>query len=80
MKLNFESKEEISKFIADEVLSTNEALQLLGGTRQNLHKSIKLGKIRPIKATERERWFFKEDILSRKAEIEKYHDKRNKDV
>lgn len=80
MRLNFISKEDLSNFIAEEVISTNEALVILGGTRQNLHKSIKTGKIRPLKETDRERWFFKEDILRRKEEIERYHDKRNKDV
>lgn len=70
MKLNFKSKEELTKFIADELVNTKEAMEILGCSRQNIFDLIKRGKLIPIKEMPKDRLFFKEDIIERKAKKE----------
>jgi len=73
---NFNSKEELTAWIAREVIGTAEAQELLQCSRQNLHKFVKTGKLIPIKEEGRERIFFREDVLARKAEAAAYHQKK----
>jgi predicted site-specific integrase-resolvase len=61
----FMTKEELSKFIAAEIINSSEAIELLGCSRQNLNDLIQRGKIVPIKEMKRDRLFFKEDIMAR---------------
>jgi len=70
MKLNFKSKEDIAKFIADELINTKEAMVLLGCSRQNIFDLVKRGKLVPVKEMPKDRLFFKEDILDRKVKKE----------
>ena len=67
----FENKEQLTAFIHEEVITSSEALQILGCSRQNLNKLINKGTITPIKELPRERLFFKKDILQRKEALEK---------
>lgn len=69
----FNSKEELAEWIAREVVGTNEALELLGGSRQNLHNFVKSGKLVPVKESGRERLFFREDVLERKVQTARYN-------
>lgn len=62
---NFNSKEELAKFIASEVVDTSEAAELLQCSRQNLDNLVKRGKLTPIRSLSKTKLFFKEDILSR---------------
>ncbi|AFU18112.1 hypothetical protein MC28_G379 (plasmid) [Bacillus thuringiensis MC28] len=68
---NFESKEELIKFVNDEIVNTSEALEILECSRQNLSKLVKSGTLVPIKEMVRDKLFFKEDILNRKEQMRK---------
>ncbi|MFC3802819.1 helix-turn-helix domain-containing protein [Cohnella sp. GCM10012308] len=72
---NFESKEALAEWIAHEVVSTAEAAELLNCSRQNLHAFVTSGKLTPIKETNRERLFWRSDVLARKEEASKYKKK-----
>ncbi|PGA10242.1 DNA-binding protein [Bacillus mycoides] len=71
---NFESKDELIKFVKDEIVNTSEALEILECSRQNLNKLVKSGTLVPIKEMVRDRLFFKEDILQRKVQMRKKTD------
>ena len=71
---NFESKEELIKFVNDEIVNTSEALKILECSRQNLNKLVKSGTLVPIKEMVRDRLFFKADILNRKEQMKKKTD------
>ncbi len=59
---NFSSKEELVKFLASEVLTTFEAREIMGCSRQYLSQLVSEKKLIPIKVLSRESLFFKEDI------------------
>ncbi|SKA99825.1 hypothetical protein SAMN05443428_13820 [Caloramator quimbayensis] len=61
----FNSKEELKKFLSEEIINTAEAVQILNCTRQNIDDLVKRGKLVPIKIFPRDRLFFKSDILER---------------
>lgn len=67
----FETKEQLTKFIQDEILNSSEALDILGCSRQYLNKLVKEAKITPIKETTRDKLFYKQDILTRKEKMRK---------
>ncbi|GCF83078.1 MULTISPECIES: DNA-binding protein [Bacillus] len=67
----FETKEQLTKFIQDEILNSSEALDILGCSRQYLNKLVKEEKITPIKETTRDKFFYKQDILTRKEKMRK---------
>ncbi|MGR6008167.1 DNA-binding protein [Bacillus cereus] len=67
----FETKEELIRFINDEIINTSEALDILGCSRQNLNKMIKNEKIIPIKEMVRDRLYFKDDVLKSKEQMRK---------
>jgi len=71
----FNSKEELAAWIAENVVSTAEAMEILECSRQNLHSFVQRGKLKPIKETNRERWFFRDDVLTRKEEACRYNRK-----
>ncbi|MEW5207857.1 DNA-binding protein [Bacillus cereus] len=71
---NFETKEELIKFVNDEIVNTSEALEILECSRQNLNKLVKSGTLVPIKEMVRDRLFFKADILNRKEQMQKKTD------
>ena len=71
---NFESKEELIKFVNVEIVNTSEALEILECSRQNLNKLVKSGTLVPIKEMVRDRLFFKADILNRKEKMRKKTD------
>lgn len=64
---NFNSKEELTEFLAAELINTAEAVEILGCTRQNIDVLVKRKKLFPIRVFPRDRIFFKSDILARKA-------------
>ncbi|MHA4310612.1 DNA-binding protein [Bacillus cereus] len=71
---NFETKEELIKFVNDEIVNTSEALEILECSRQNLNKLVKSGTLVPIKEMVRDKLFFKVDILNRKEKMRKKTD------
>ncbi|MGC7872599.1 DNA-binding protein [Desulfosporosinus sp. SYSU MS00001] len=70
---HFETKEELTKYLAEEIINTAEAVEILGCTRQNIDDLVKRKKLVPIKVFPRDRIFFKSDVISRKdlSEVEK---------
>ncbi len=69
----FETKEELASWFEHNVVSTAEAIEILGCSRQNLHAFVKSKKLTPIKETNRERLFWRSDVLARLEETSKYN-------
>lgn len=65
MKYNFDSKEELSKFIASEVIDTSEVTEILQCSRQNIDDLVKRGKLTPIRTLSKTKIFFKEDVVAK---------------
>ncbi|MED1406973.1 DNA-binding protein [Bacillus wiedmannii] len=68
---NFETKDDLIRFIQDEIVNTSEALEILGCSRQNLNVMVQKEKVKPIKEMSRDRLYFKEDILKSKEQMRK---------
>lgn len=62
---SFNSKEELSKFISENIVDTSEAMALLNCSRQNIDDLVKRNKLTPIRSLTKTKIFFKEDILAR---------------
>ncbi|MBJ8205467.1 DNA-binding protein [Bacillus cereus] len=67
----FETKDDLIRFIQDEIVNTSEALEILGCSRQNLNVMVQKDKVKPIKEMSRDRLYFKEDILKSKEQMRK---------
>ncbi|PEV49000.1 DNA-binding protein [Bacillus thuringiensis] len=67
----FETKDELIRFIQDEIVNTSEALDILGCSRQNLNVMVQKEKVKPIKEMSRDRLYFKADILKSKEQMRK---------
>ncbi|WP_144508145.1 DNA-binding protein [Bacillus mycoides] len=67
----FETKDDLIRFIQDEIINTSEALEILGCSRQNLNVMVQKEKVKPIKEMPRDRLYFKEDILKSKEQMRK---------
>ncbi|HDR6822044.1 DNA-binding protein [Bacillus thuringiensis] len=68
---NFKTKDDLIRFIQDEIVNTSEALEILGCSRQNLNVMVQKEKVKPIKEMSRDRLYFKEDILKSKEQMRK---------
>ncbi|QYY44803.1 helix-turn-helix domain-containing protein (plasmid) [Aneurinibacillus thermoaerophilus] len=75
MSYNFDTKEQLKKFIADEVLNSAEAIEYLGISRARLSQLIKDEKLIPIKKLQRDSLFLKSDLEEKKKEMEKLRKK-----
>ncbi|MGL6173205.1 MAG: helix-turn-helix transcriptional regulator [Cellulosilyticaceae bacterium] len=64
MEFNFKNKEELIAFIHSEVITTAEATELLGCSRQYLDELVSKGKITPVKTINRVRLYWKADITA----------------
>jgi len=62
---NFANREELENFLSAELINTAEASHLLNCSRQYIYKLVKEGKLKPFKSLEKERLFWKSDILAR---------------
>ncbi|MGK0532037.1 DNA-binding protein [Bacillus sp. 'calajunan'] len=67
----FETKDDLIRFIQDEIVNTSEALDILGCSRQNLNYMVQTEKVKPIKEMSRDRLYLKEDILKSKEQMRK---------
>ncbi|MDF9524360.1 helix-turn-helix domain-containing protein [Bacillus cereus] len=70
MKYHLNSREEVEKFIKNEVLITAEAMEILGVNRSRMSALIKAGKLTPIKKLGNVSIFLKADIEAKKEELE----------
>lgn len=68
---SFNTREELTKYIQNEIINTTEALEILQCSRQNLNNLVKRGVLTPIKDLPRDRLFYKEDIVNRKNDMDK---------
>ncbi|MFS1514533.1 DNA-binding protein [Chengkuizengella sp. SCS-71B] len=65
----FKDRKEIKEFIAAEVLTSAEVIDVLDISRARLSQMIKDGKIIPIKKTKRDSLFLKVEIEEKKVEM-----------
>ncbi|MED3536228.1 DNA-binding protein [Bacillus anthracis] len=70
--INFDeiSKRDKRKFIREEVLTTPEAIEVLGVSRARLSHLIKKGKINPVKKLGCVSLFLKDDVIAKREELE----------
>jgi len=61
----FDTKQDLRKFLEDEIINTAEATQILGCSRQNIDDLVRRNKLIPIKVFPRDRLFLKSDVLER---------------
>ncbi|WP_371374304.1 helix-turn-helix transcriptional regulator [Sporomusa aerivorans] len=71
MKYEFDTEKELIPFIVDNIITTREAMEILGCSRQNIDDLIKRGKLAPIKKWDRDKLFWKEDVLDRLNRLSK---------
>ena len=73
MEYNFDTREDLSKFIASEVVDTSMATGILDCSRQNIDDLVKRGKLVPICSLSKTKIFFREDVeafKNRKSKLE----------
>ncbi len=75
MEYHLKNREEVEKFIVNEVLNSSEARDFLGITRARLSKLISDGKLIPIKRLPKDSWFLRSDLESKKDELEELRKK-----
>jgi hypothetical protein len=63
-KFAFENINELRDFMDKEVITTSEAIEIIGCSRQNLKQLVDYGTLKPLKTTNRDRLFLKDDVLS----------------
>jgi len=61
----FDTKQDLRKFLENEIINTAEATQILGCSRQNIDDLVRRNKLIPIKVFPRDRLFLKSDVLER---------------
>ncbi|MEC1663023.1 MULTISPECIES: helix-turn-helix domain-containing protein [Bacillus subtilis group] len=70
MEYHLKSRQEVEDFIRREVLTTNEAAELLGVKRARISQLINSGKLIPIKKLSGTSLFLRTDIVVKKKELE----------
>ncbi|KSU88920.1 transcriptional regulator [Priestia veravalensis] len=68
---HIKTREQLVQFLASEVVTTSDAIEILGVSRQYVNKLVKNGTINPIRESSKEKLFLKSDILARKQKMEK---------
>lgn len=62
---NFANNEELRQFIADNIITTSEATDILGCSRQYINQLVKENKLIPIKKINYITLFLKSDVEAR---------------
>ncbi|MCY8973559.1 helix-turn-helix domain-containing protein [Bacillus atrophaeus] len=70
MEYHLKSRQEVEDFIRREVLTTNEAAELLGVNRARISQLISSGKLNPIKKLSGISLFLRTDLEEKKKELE----------
>ncbi|MDS9998599.1 helix-turn-helix domain-containing protein [Bacillus atrophaeus] len=70
MEYHLKSRQEVEDFIRREVLTTNEAAELLGVNRARISQLISNGKLNPIKKLSGISLFLRTDLEEKKKELE----------
>lgn len=63
--MNFKSDDDLKVFITENLITTMEAAEILKCSRQYIDKLVKGDKLTPVKQTQRDKLFWKPDILAR---------------
>ncbi|MCY8247517.1 helix-turn-helix domain-containing protein [Bacillus inaquosorum] len=70
MEYHLKSRQEVEDFIRREVLTTNEAAELLGVKRARISQLIGSGKLIPVKKLSGISLFLRTDLEEKKKELE----------
>ncbi|MGG3435936.1 helix-turn-helix domain-containing protein [Bacillus subtilis] len=70
MEYHLKSRQEVEDFIRREVLTTNEAAELLGVNRARMSQLISSGKLIPVKKLRGISLFLRTDLGEKKKELE----------
>lgn len=73
--MTFHSKEDLERFIQDQIMTTAEVLEFLEISRARLSTMVLDGKITPIKESGTTRLFLKDDMKMKKEELQKLRKK-----
>ncbi|CAM4053302.1 helix-turn-helix domain-containing protein [Lederbergia lenta] len=74
-KIVLETREDVENFIKNDVLTTTEAMEVLGVSRGRMSQLIEAGKITPIKKLSRVSLFLRSDLEEKKEELEELRKK-----
>lgn len=67
---HFETKKDLVRFLADQVLTTAEVMEILGVTRQNITRLVKKGDLTPLKDGS-VKLYLREEVEELKPRLEK---------
>lgn len=70
MEYHLKNRKEVERFIIDNVLTTSEAIKILGITRSRMSQLISDGKITPVKKLRGDSLFLRHDIEEKRKELE----------
>ncbi len=65
MDYTFADVDDLKQFIADNLVDSVEVARLLGCSRQNVDDLVRRGKLIPLYASQRNRLYFRADVLER---------------
>ncbi|KAA8782490.1 helix-turn-helix domain-containing protein [Paenibacillus amylolyticus] len=68
-------RDELIRIIQENVLTASEAVEMLGGSKQNLSSLVRRKKLLPIKESGSVRLFLKSDVEARNREAEQLREK-----
>lgn len=74
----FATREELEEWIRRELVTSTEAIEILGGSRQNLYQYVQSGRLVPVKESGRDRLFWRSDVLGRKEQADAYKASHNR--
>lgn len=75
MKIVLENREDIEKFVRNELLTTPDAMEILGVNRSRMSQMIDEGKLTPIRKLPKISLFLRSDIERKKKELEQLRKK-----
>lgn len=74
----FATREELEEWIRRELVTSTEAIVILGGSRQNLYQYVQSGRLVPAKESGRDRLFWRSDVLECKQLADAYKASHNR--
>jgi hypothetical protein len=75
MEYHLKNREDISRFINNEILTSAEAMKVLDISRQRLSQLVKNGQLVPLKKEGGVSLFLRSDVEKKKQELEKLRKK-----
>jgi Helix-turn-helix domain len=75
MEYYLKNREDIARFVNDEILTSSEATEVLGITRQRLSQLVKNGQLVPLKKEGGVSLFLRSDVEKKKQELEELRKK-----